>query len=160
MTGVALGLIRKHYFRVTEESRYKQSKARKFLMAEQKPKDLRLTRRLMVAQVASVTGVTAAAWTGIFSLAPSEAGAQCAVTDSQPRDGARQGRSFGSVQSRNNATGRDPMTVRAGARQQATRIAILRMDPGVADGKPNARNCMKYGAPRPAYGLMSFSRAM
>lgn len=72
-------------------------------MSDSTPKDPRLSRRLMVARVASGAGLIAAAAT-----LPSEASAQRSVTDADPRDGVGQGRGSGGGQYRTNATDRDP----------------------------------------------------
>ena len=74
-------------------------------MAEKDPKDSRLTRRLIIARVARGTGLAVAAVAGAVILAPSEAGAQRNVTDSDPNDGAGRGRGGGSS---TGYTDRDP----------------------------------------------------
>lgn len=101
-------------------------------MADQQSKDLHLTRRLVVARE---SGLAAIAMTG---LAPFEASAQRGVTDSDPRDGAGQGRGSGGGQYRTNATDRDPTDGPGRGRGSGSSTGFTDRDPTDGPGRGRA----------------------
>lgn len=96
---------------------------------DKKTPDARLGRRLMVAKMAGGASLIAAA------AIPGAASAQRSVTDSDPRDGAGQGRGSGGGQYRTNATDRDPNDGAGRGRGSGSPTGYTDRDPNDGPGR-------------------------